>query len=379
MSRRLFAVCLVVCLSGWLSSAARADSPSRAKLVDVTYQVADLVIPIDRSPVLVSVGEETRAERPCPGKAISTEDNLIWLITHTVAPGGWSEKGGPGTINYFPLTMSLVVKQTPEIQTQVAQLLSSLRREQDVEASAEIIFVRLPESFCKRSKITCLRGAPRMLTTEELSAFLEKTQSEQLANIMQAPKLTMMSGQQAAFRLNEEGREIEVRLNPTVSADRRFVRTELSLRWKHDTSAGEESANVVLPDGGAVMLAGWIEMREVRRESGLPLLQPLPYINRLFKTSGVFHEPFRTLVLVRPRIIVAEETEQKAAAQASRKQAPAARGSCAESEQAADKANQVEKLLEKYQRACSVGDLVRARKLARKALELDPTCFAPEQ
>src|SRR5206468_1871383 len=43
------------------------------------------------------------------------EDLLINLITNTVAPNSWSSVGGPGTIQYYPLGMALVVNQTQEV------------------------------------------------------------------------------------------------------------------------------------------------------------------------------------------------------------------------------------------------------------------------
>src|SRR5207244_412760 len=58
----------------------------------------------------------------------TTEDALIKLITSTVEPRSWDNMGGPGSIDYYPLTMALVVSQTPDIQEQIADLLAALRR-----------------------------------------------------------------------------------------------------------------------------------------------------------------------------------------------------------------------------------------------------------
>ncbi|MFL5342468.1 MAG: hypothetical protein ACJ8F7_20170, partial [Gemmataceae bacterium] len=78
------------------------------------------------------------------------EDVLIKLVTNTVQPQSWAEVGGSGTIDYFPIGMALVINQTPDIQEQVAELLASLRRLQDMEVSVEVRIVTVSESFFER-------------------------------------------------------------------------------------------------------------------------------------------------------------------------------------------------------------------------------------
>ena len=65
-----------------------------------------------------------------PGQTL--QDLLMDLITNTIKPNSWSKMGGPGTIDYFPLGMTLVINQTPDIQEQIADLLQQLRRLQDL-------------------------------------------------------------------------------------------------------------------------------------------------------------------------------------------------------------------------------------------------------
>ena len=79
------------------------------KLVTTSYLVADLVTP--------SEGAKGKA-RP------TQEKKLIDLIMCCVAARSWDVMGGPGTIDYHPLTMSLTVNQTPDVQEQIADLLT---------------------------------------------------------------------------------------------------------------------------------------------------------------------------------------------------------------------------------------------------------------
>jgi type II secretory pathway component GspD/PulD (secretin) len=78
------------------------------------------------------------------------EEMLIKLLTSTISPQAWNNMGGPGTIEYFPLTMSLVINQSPDIQEQVADLLTALRRLQDQEVAVEIRFISIAEDFYER-------------------------------------------------------------------------------------------------------------------------------------------------------------------------------------------------------------------------------------
>jgi type II secretory pathway component GspD/PulD (secretin) len=80
-----------------------------------------------------------------PGQSI--EDMLIKLITTTVASDSWADVGGKGTIQYFPLGLALVVNQTQDIQEQVADLLQALRRLQDLEVAIEMRMITVSEAF----------------------------------------------------------------------------------------------------------------------------------------------------------------------------------------------------------------------------------------
>ncbi len=158
-----------------------------------TYQVVDLVVPIDNhtvapmynleamlDKVVASQGVKTpesplgRNLRTLPGGVPTTaplpngitptvmdaeaprapgqpmQDLLIKLITSAVAPQSWNAMGGPGTVDYYPLGYALVINQTPDIQEQVAELLTALRRLQDLEVAVEVRFITLSEAFYER-------------------------------------------------------------------------------------------------------------------------------------------------------------------------------------------------------------------------------------
>ena len=51
-------------------------------------------------------------------------------------------------------------------------------------------------------------------------------------------------------------------------------------------------------------------MREGRNEAGVPILNQLPYINRLFRNTGIGREAESLMMMVTPRIIIQEEEEE---------------------------------------------------------------------
>lgn len=75
---------------------------------------------------------------------------LISLITNNISPETWNSQSGKGTIDYFPLGMTLIVNQTPDIQEQVADLLQQLRRLQDLEVAIEVRLISLSDNFFER-------------------------------------------------------------------------------------------------------------------------------------------------------------------------------------------------------------------------------------
>ena len=67
---------------------------------------------------------------------------------------------------------------------------------------------------------------------------------------------------------------------------------------------------VSVPDGGTVLLGGVKRLAEGRNMFGVPILNKIPYISRLFKNTGVGRETRSVMLMVTPRIIIQEEEEQ---------------------------------------------------------------------
>ena len=71
------------------------------------------------------------------------------------------------------------------------------------------------------------------------------------------------------------------------------------------------TTTVSVPDGGTVLLGGIKRLREGRDERGVPMLDKIPYVSRLFKNVAIGRETESLMLMVTPRIIIQEEEEQK--------------------------------------------------------------------
>ncbi|QDS97998.1 general secretion pathway protein GspD [Adhaeretor mobilis] len=88
---------------------------------------------------------------PLGGAANADFDSLIDLILSTVEHDSWMENGtGEGEIRPFPTNLSLVVSQTQRVHEQIRDLLEQLRRQQDLQVTIEVRFIRLQDSFFER-------------------------------------------------------------------------------------------------------------------------------------------------------------------------------------------------------------------------------------
>ncbi len=201
--------------------------------------------------------------------------------------------------------------------------------------------------------------------------FLEAAAGDRRANVMQAPKVTVLNGggvfisiQDTQFFtlglqvFNVGGQfvylpqntptpiGISLFIQATVSSDRRFVRLAVNPTLTELTSAtvplfpvtafitpvfegGSQGTpipftqffqqpsfstisiqtNVVVPDGGTVLMGGLKTMSEGRNESGPPVLSNIPYLNRLFRNTGIGRETKHMMIMVTPRIIITSEEE----------------------------------------------------------------------
>ena len=67
---------------------------------------------------------------------------------------------------------------------------------------------------------------------------------------------------------------------------------------------------VSVPDGGTILLGGIKRLAEARQETGTPMLNKIPYINRLFMNTTIGRDTTSVMMMVTPRIVIQEEEEE---------------------------------------------------------------------
>ncbi len=215
------------------------------------------------------------------------------------------------------------------------------------------------------------------LSDIQVFMLMEAAQGDRRINVMQAPKITVFNGQTAFIQVNDQqffllGVQffptpfgniifnpqqtpiplgVSLQVTPVVSADRRFVRVNLTPQMTNLSSTNVPliplqlpipttvlgpgaatttgppealfqmfmqqptftnislSTTVNVPDGGTVLLGGLKTLSEGRLEHGPPILSKIPYLNRLFKNVAYGKEAQSLMIMVTPRIIINEEEE----------------------------------------------------------------------
>lgn len=189
------------------------------------------------------------------GQSFANFDSLIELIQTTVVPDTWDLLGGPSTMRQYEQNLSLVISTTSEVHDQIAELLESLRKLQNLQITIEVRFITLSDTFAERIGVdfdvqfddntqlvpdddsgpsvtvgfdgagltsdldirldnSLSSGAPAfggaavsnpstlgfaILSDIEAFFFLQAIQSDSRTNVMQAPKVTLFDGQIASI------------------------------------------------------------------------------------------------------------------------------------------------------------------------------------
>jgi general secretion pathway protein D len=69
------------------------------------------------------------------------------------------------------------------------------------------------------------------------------------------------------------------------------------------------NTTVNCPDGGTVLLGGIKRMSEGRVEAGTPILNKIPYLQRLFSNVAIGRDTQSVMIMATPRIIIQSEEE----------------------------------------------------------------------
>jgi hypothetical protein len=248
----------------------------------------------------------------------------------------------------------------------------SPRAELDTPVSAASFYSALP---APGDIVASASPGLAFLSDPQVFLFMETLKNDPRASILEVSKMTLFNGGRATLYADTRsfGRSEPVVLQPcgaqfggfgpippsnadvdlaiqaVISTDQRLVRLWLSptltneipgpietcpsrepirtafdgtvgekvgefTRYLHEPTATTEEmlpAAVVVPDGGTVVLGGLKRLSKVGSEYGPAMLSKVPSLKRLLEKIGDGWETEHLLILVTPRIITQEETEER--------------------------------------------------------------------
>ncbi len=321
-------------------------SPARALGADPSARAKQSEPTADRAttPALPMVEVVERLERKSPADSAVADASALELV---VAESSALEPSGPGTNRpgdnkWTPLAVSqnsgwadLLGKGGSGIGSQISEAALSIGGTflDDIQVNFLV-------------QATQAHEATRSLTAPRLTLF-----NGQRAYVMVATEQAYVSDLDPEISENVVAYDTTVDIIPTgsvldveavISADRRYV--TLTVRPYVSTLNGFSSYAVIattadpntgipltgegfiqlpnftiqtlettvsVPDGGTLLLGGQRTSIEVEREMGVPLLNKIPILNRMFSNRSMVRDEQTLLILIRPKIIIQREEEER--------------------------------------------------------------------
>jgi general secretion pathway protein D len=140
--------------------------------------------------------------------------------------------------------------------------------------------------------------------------FVRLTLAPYFSRIEKVDTFTFEGTETTIENTSQQGNQDSPNDNTRRSRESTRVRQGTSVQLPTVASIGV-ATTVSVPDGGTVLLGGIKRLSEGRNEFGVPILNKLPYVNRLFKNVGIGRETQSLMMMVTPRIIIQEEEEER--------------------------------------------------------------------
>jgi type II secretory pathway component GspD/PulD (secretin) len=342
-------------------------------------------------------------------------DTIVQTIQDAIEPTSWVINGGEGAISANFAGTKITVSQTPQIHELIQKHLMESRELLGHQVSIEARFLFVTENFLEDIGLDMTMNIPgtgkfgnmtfnqgsydyskptttgisgnladsvatspgidltsgltygqtALVDQLSLSFFLRATQAHRDAKMLTAPRVTVLSGENATIKIAKEisyvsdydfqditGAGIDqptrvvadptteteaggVTLNilPTISADKKYVILDIRANYTKlnfhpftvsssttgqgfpiqlpEREIAEVKTRVSVPDSGTLLIGGQKLGGEINKESGVPGLSKAPLIGRFFSNRSKVKDQDILLILVKPSIILQEEAERE--------------------------------------------------------------------
>ena len=333
--------------------------------------------------------------------------DIMDLIQDTVDPDSWYDAGGDGNITLYA-NRELIIRQTVDNHKEIERLLEQMRSSLGQQVAIEARFLIVTENFLqdlgidvdfsvyagsKWGNIGMIQshsdnvspvatGVPgslagftpsviggnygTILDDLQVTFVIRAIESHRNARTLNAPKVTVLSGESAAIRVitdksyvsdfdfeeitsSGDGQPIRViadpeietlsdgvflNVTPTISADKKYVLLNIETSFTttgfslYDIPGGQTDqlfriqlpeseiadvrTRVKVPDGGTLLIGGQKLSSEIDRDEGVPVLSKIPLFGRLFENRSKIKDSNILLILVKPTIMLQNELEADA-------------------------------------------------------------------
>ena len=396
---------------GIITIATTGSLPS--EMVTLVYDVSELVSP--EANFVFETSDIQQLDEDVSGMSSNTSDQdellgtdqlevktegIIYLIQESVDPESWFAGDGGASIRIFA-SRRLVITQTLDNHRKIETLINDLRKTLDQQVAIEARFLTVTESFLEdigidldityvpggkmRSVVfeqgssdttaqnaiasTLSTGYGSVLDDLQVDFLLRATQQHQSGKTINAPKVTVLSGEAATLSVVQSRAyiadydfedvssvtsgtqgtdvlrvvadpEIEevafgavLNVTPIVTADRKYVLLRITASLSNadliqvpiPSGSGDQTfpidfpqrnittvqTRVAVPDGGTLLIGGQKITDRNEIEEGVPGLGKIPIIGTLFNNRSENKTHSILLILVKPTIMLKNETEEE--------------------------------------------------------------------
>lgn len=317
----------------------------------VTFQrfTAASTTPVKPKTRVFEVADLVDAPLQIPGAATlenskaTTAHTLMKLIVAMTAPESWELGGGTGTIEFIAASDSLCITNSPNVLAEVTKTLESLRGLRNQQVSVEVQIVSVRAGFGDKagwpSASETGKPKPKYYTPEELKKAVAEIKTDHRTTIMISPKMTCVDGQVGTFQVGQvvdvaaatksaagviavTNKSVEIgtmlQCTPTIAINGKSVQFKMGTvhtsLLNADIQTIRDTSTTVLDSGHSAILYLGQQSVEERVETKVPVLSEIPYLNRLFRTTGIGKTQQDIYQIITVRILKPGEMPQPARA-----------------------------------------------------------------